>query len=469
MATSGSDDSCIAPADFNLSSLIEDSTDESVAKECCPLCLSRQKSFHCTVCVRNGDFVLSTSPISERFAEKQLRLLEVRKRRQFIVDECEKRLSKKKEVDTVKNEINACRDRIQLLRSLLSASKDSIRESQSLEQKMKDDNRSRSQSVLPICAERVKKLADMVVNSKSNIKRKETAVNELQEKLKKVIRNNVPQLVRFIFPITVVAPTRSMEDCDDTVSALADATRTTYIRGRWVFTDSTGELQHCIVAPTLPGSGNYSAYNDWVASTKDGVPASDTAERNPGYNISAALTYTAQLINVLSFYLDVPLPCQLKYSDFCGTELSEQKFAKRVARLNWNVLHLCFSQNVSPDILQPNHTLSNILHLLNTQVSDLGRQGPLYIDPMLAMSVEDQLQRDLAQASEDVDSCSEDESDALIHKEWENIPLSAGCQEIPQGSASLLSQQMSSQQGTSMAGGLVTSIASYWRGLTGNR
>lgn len=134
-------------------------------------------------------------------------------------------------------------------------------------------------------------------------------------------------------------------------------------------------------------------------------------------------------------------------SDFCGTELSEQKFAKRVARLNWNVLHLCFSQNVSPEILQPNHTLSNILHLLNTQVSDLGRykfisvsptylllwlsifficifrQGPLYIDPMLAMSVEDQLQRDLAQASEDVDSCSEDESDALIHKEWENVSL----------------------------------------------
>lgn len=73
---------------------------------------------------------------------------------------------------------------------------------------MKDDNRSRSQSVLPICAERVKKLADMVVNSKSNIKKKETAVKDLQEKLKKVIRSNVPQLIRFIFPITVVAPTR---------------------------------------------------------------------------------------------------------------------------------------------------------------------------------------------------------------------------------------------------------------------
>jgi len=46
-------------------------------------------------------------------------------------------------------------------------------------------------------------------------------------------------------------------------AGLADACRTTYIRGRWVFTDSLGELQHCIVGPTLPGSGDYSAYNDW--------------------------------------------------------------------------------------------------------------------------------------------------------------------------------------------------------------
>lgn len=48
------------------------------------------------------------------------------------------------------------------------------------------------------------------------------------------------------------------------------------------------------------------------------------------------------------------------------------------------------------------------------------RQGPLVIDPMLAMSVEDQLQRDLAQASED--SASEDESDALP-LEWENVNM----------------------------------------------
>lgn len=39
----------------------------------------------------------------------------------------------------------------------------------------------------------------------------------------------------------------------ETMNALADATHTTYVRGRWVLQDSRGELQHVIVAPSLPG------------------------------------------------------------------------------------------------------------------------------------------------------------------------------------------------------------------------
>lgn len=93
-------------------------------------------------------------------------------------------------------------------------------------------------------------------------------------------------------------------------------------------------MQHCIVAPTLPGTGDYSAYSVWgkcirieisnaktnrykhtVAANKDGVPGGnkENAMHNPGYNISAALTYTTQLVNVLAFYLDVKLPYKLAY------------------------------------------------------------------------------------------------------------------------------------------------------------
>lgn len=40
----------------------------------------------------------------------------------------------------------------------------------------------------------------------------------------------------------------------ETMNALAEATHTTYVRGRWVLQDSRGELQHVIVSPSLPGN-----------------------------------------------------------------------------------------------------------------------------------------------------------------------------------------------------------------------
>lgn len=53
--------------------------------------------------------------------------------------------------------------------------------------------------------------------------------------------------------------------------------------------------------------------------------------------------------------------------------MSDQKFARKVARLNSNVLHLCFTQNTDVTVLHPMHTLQNLMHLLNTEISDLGR------------------------------------------------------------------------------------------------
>lgn len=46
--------------------------------------------------------------------------------------------------------------------------------------------------------------------------------------------------------------------------ALADASGTSYVRGKWINdTENSLELHHRIVAPTLPGSGDYSAYTLW--------------------------------------------------------------------------------------------------------------------------------------------------------------------------------------------------------------
>jgi beclin 1-associated autophagy-related key regulator len=79
-----------------------------------------------------------------------------------------------------------------------------------------------------------------------------------------------------------------------------------------------------------------------------------------------------ETLNSISFILEVKylLFC---FSDFCDHEMTDTEFAHRVAKLNSNVLHLCYTQNVNPELLHPARTLHNILLLLNTEVSDLGR------------------------------------------------------------------------------------------------
>lgn len=108
---------------------------------------------------------------------------------------------------------------------------------------------------------------------------------KLFEKVKQCRIQNIQKLIKFIFPLSQrvtkgeaistnaglksspveysvanVDTRKSSSEASDlgivsaeTMSALAEATQTTYIRGRWVMQDSHGELQHVIVAPSLPG------------------------------------------------------------------------------------------------------------------------------------------------------------------------------------------------------------------------
>ncbi|KAG8212774.1 hypothetical protein J437_LFUL019737, partial [Ladona fulva] len=100
--------------------------------------------------------------------------------------------------------------------------------------------------------------------------------------------------------------------------------------------------------------------------------------------------------------------------------MGDRRFARKVAKLNANILHLCFTQNVNPELLHPHRTLQNLLLLLNPEVSDLGRQGPAEVDPDLAKSLEDQLASALEarDGTDDEDSGSDEDGDGLTG-EWE--------------------------------------------------
>lgn len=75
-----------------------------------------------------------------------------------------------------------------------------------------------------------------------------------------------------------------MAECDpvltsSTVTELAEARRTTYLSGRWIWDDQNGETSVSITgAPVvLPSNGDYSAYYSWVeeksANPGPGEPA----------------------------------------------------------------------------------------------------------------------------------------------------------------------------------------------------
>lgn len=327
----------------------------------------------------------------------------------------------------------------------------------------------------------------MITKSEENKKRRETfSKNEIELRL--IVRESIQKLIKYIFPIKKIIgkiDTQNAYEISELERDLAEATRNISSRERLGFgQDSQNDVQHIIVAPYLPGNGDYSDYVDWVINNKDGVPASAgtnsdvVAKPNPAIRISAALTYTAQLIQVLSFYLDVRLPFKTIYSEFCSSMMTEQQLTRRVARLNTNILYLCYTQRVKLSDIHPAHTLDNILQLLDIEKNELGRLGPYDPnDSTISKTLEKQLVEELEYGDE---TDSEDENN--FPHEWENVShnvLAAAAAGSGAGGThgdnfnQIHHQQNFNPQATSMAGGLynsaAASIASMWRGWTTGR
>lgn len=168
-------------------------------------------------------------------------------------------------------------------------------------------------------------------------------------------------------------------------------------------------------------------------------------------------------------------------SDFCKKELIEQSFARKVARLNTNILYLCYTQRVKLNTLSPSHTLENIEKLLNSECSDLGRIGAVDVNDSFSGTMDFQLMQDLLSAG---DSGSEEgtfdqipgkkhsfHSDVVISDE-NALPTEWEAVSHPHQPTEILfpTHLQNPQQTASIAGGLVTSavqsVASIWRVFT---
>lgn len=445
----------ISPEKVDCTALIESAGGFSVAVERCPLCSESRRPFYCSSCVNNGHFIHSNSTFPQSYLEMHRKWDLMKKETDHILQRCKTEIRPIELTDQRKTEIVILKQKIDLLKKSLAATKHLQQKDKIEADKLKHDNLIRHAKDKKH-REKKRRIREYIDKVGHSISKKEERLKEKQGELLQLRQKHISDLTLYIFDISEVkqkSGSMTMGTSDEVQEALKEASQTAYIRGRWIYSSN----QYRIVAPVLPCLGDYSQYNICVAKMReDNVSVSAGPQGHPKDTISAGLCYTSQLVAVLAHILSISLPKRQCYSEFCGNELSEKQFNKVVSRLNQNVLYLCFSQGVEPDNMEPKHTLHNIVALLNS--SQLGRIGSFDIVQDMMDSVEDSN----GNSEESDEECVHGYDEPDIAAEWEDVP-----QDLPDAAvdtASLQTGYMSQNLSeSSLLSSAVSSVTSFFR------
>ncbi|XP_063080287.1 beclin 1-associated autophagy-related key regulator [Engraulis encrasicolus] len=468
-------------------SLMVESVDDAeglyVAVERCPLCNTARRRLTCARCIQSGDFVYFDGRNPERYKEKSEKLKALKDEKESLQQRVIQAMEKKIQTDQLKWKIMSCKMKIEQLKEAISNGNEEVKSGKDLLVRSQEESQrlqrraTRHQEKRDKIERHNRRLAEL-------LERRGREVQTRLETLADVRRGHILELVTHIFTMQEEKqgsrdPADVVAECDpaltsSTVSELAEARRTTYLSGRWIWDDQNGETSISITGPhvTLPSNGDCSPYYSWVEE-KSTTQGPELDHINPAHTISAALCYATQLANILSHILDVNLPKKLCNSEFCGDNLSRYRFTRALTKLNTNILHLCFSQHVESDLLHPHHTLRNIMFLVSQENKNLGRTGPFEASADLEESMEFVEPEASGPAEESGDEAPSDEETDL-GTDWETVPSPRFC-DIP-------SQPMDLSQSTAMqasqpagaaAGGMISSAAasvtSWFRAYTGQR
>ncbi|KAG8511690.1 Beclin 1-associated autophagy-related key regulator, partial [Galemys pyrenaicus] len=476
-----------------LSRDLVDSVDDAeglyVAVERCPLCNTTRRRLTCAKCVQSGDFVYFDGRDRERFKDKKERLNQLKSKQEEFQKEVLKAMEGKWITDQLRWKIMSCKMRIEQLKQTICKGNEEMKKNSEGLLKTKEKNQKlytraqRHQEKKEKIQRHNRRLGDMVEKKTIDLKSHYECLASLR-------RSHILELTSVIFPIEEVktgmsrtlllifrdpADVSSESDSamsSSTVSKLAEARRTTYLSGRWVCDDHNGDTSISITGTwiSLPNNGDYSAYYNWVEEKKT-TQGPDMEHNNPAYTISAALCYATQLVNILSHILDINLPKKL---EFCGENLSRQKFTRAVKKLNTNILYLCFSQHVNLDQLQPLHTLRNLMYLVSPNSEHLGRSGPFEVRADLEESMEFVDTGVAGESDESGDEhISDEETD--LGMDWENLPSPRFCDipsqpvEVSQSQSTQASPPIASSSAGGMISSAAASVTSWFKAYTGHR
>lgn len=419
----------------------------TVAVEICPLCHISKGPFTCQKCVVKGNFNYSTfTPENESYAEKLRCYQELKKTHR----ELQQRLSTKlREVYIAKDDkeksVTELLERIGLRRQYLAEEKEGvIADNDSLKQLKKRLEEKRKKA--KVHHQKMDKITRYIEQLKKNLTVLRSKLEEKEQKLCDLRKKCIHQLTENLFPISFLSRSEEGEEAGpggadggslrgsqgseedaNVVAKLAEARRTSFIRGRWVYADDSQESQYSVVHPSacLPANGEYSAFTAWMVSQED--PYTNLDLHNPGHQTLAAFSYVTQLTNHMASYLGIPLPKRLPFSYFCLKELDLKEFSCAVDKLNVNILYLCCTQGVDPDFLHPRSPLCNLTQLLKCQSSLVGRSLPfeIYVDlfsvEMTPPSSATSLVSSTSNLAETLEEPEVSSSESEMEQEWETV------------------------------------------------
>uniref|UniRef100_G3NIP0 Autophagy related 14 n=1 Tax=Gasterosteus aculeatus aculeatus TaxID=481459 RepID=G3NIP0_GASAC len=474
---------------------VDDAEGLYVAVERCPLCSTSRRRLTCARCVKAGDFVSLDGRNAERYTEKLERLKKLKEEKEQLQQRVLQDMDRKQQADKMKWKIMSCKMKIEQLKEAVAGGNAEVKGDKELLLRCQEES------------QRLQRRAGRHQEKRDKIERHNGRLGDLLERRSRELqgrlgqlaalrRDHILELTTHIFHtqedkqgsrckhtcplalrVSLRDPADVVAECDpaltsSTVSELAEARRTTYLSGRWIWDDQNGETSISITGPpvTLPSNGDCSAYYSWVEEKRTNQ-GPELDHINPAHTISAALCYATQLVTILSHILDVNLPKKLCNSEFCGENLSRYRFTRALSKLNTNILHLCFSQHVDSEKLHPHHTLRNIMFLVSPDNTNLGRTGPFEVSADLEESMEFVEPEAAGPAEESGDEAVTDEETDL-GTDWETVPSPRFC-DIPSQSMDLSQSALQVSQPSANAGGMISSAAasvtSWFRAYTGQR
>lgn len=225
-----------------------------------------------------------------RFGEKQLKYKNLRTVHRVQQATCLRLLHNHKVAEDLQFAIKQKKENILLLKKLISERSSETKLLREKCESIRHEN-AKIRKQIPQYVKTCQQFADFIEKTEERNAQQVTQQIKLFEKVKQCRIQNIQKLIKYIFPLsqriskseTAINTNTSTKHSPveynvanidisnagknvseantgdlgtvsaETMNELAEATHTTYIRGRWILQDSHGELQHVIVSPSLPG------------------------------------------------------------------------------------------------------------------------------------------------------------------------------------------------------------------------